>query len=216
VPERGTSILLAVEIVLKEPGFLPCGRIGIPLPLVPVFRDPDALSGLHRGLSIGRCRPQHGDENRCASPAHVTSPGEERARGIQRKFRKIEPVPADEARFKKAKPEMPVLFNEFRRGGSGGGMGESFLAERAASRGRVGPFGRKIIRARKDQRPGTNGGSRNQEGEAASGTPSVGIRRWAVWKRGSAHEPPPENLGSRGAVVGILESRSRGAQRVLP
>jgi hypothetical protein len=26
-------------------------------------------------------------------------------------------------------------------------------------------------------------------------TPSVGIRRWAVFKRGSAQEPPPENVG---------------------
>jgi hypothetical protein len=34
--------------------------------------------------------------------------------------------------------------------------------------------------------------------------PSIGIRRWAVFKRGSAHEPPPENVGRERDAVGIL------------
>ena len=38
-------------------------------------------------------------------------------------------------------------------------------------------------------------------------TPSVGIRLWAVFKRGSAHEPPPENVASERDVVGILDRR---------
>ena len=38
-------------------------------------------------------------------------------------------------------------------------------------------------------------------------TPSVGIRLWAVFKRGSAHEPPPENLGSEREVDGVLDQR---------
>ena len=39
------------------------------------------------------------------------------------------------------------------------------------------------------------------------GTPFVGIRLWAVFKRGSAHEPPPENLGSEREVNGVLDPR---------
>jgi hypothetical protein len=38
-------------------------------------------------------------------------------------------------------------------------------------------------------------------------TPSAGIRRWAVFERGSAHEPPPENVGSGRDAVGILDRR---------
>ena len=60
----------------------------------------------------------------------------------------------------------------------------------------------KITRARNQKRPGTSGGGRNQEGEALNRTPSVGIRLWAVFKRGSAHEPPPENVASASDVVG--------------
>jgi hypothetical protein len=40
--------------------------------------------------------------------------------GLQRKFRLIEAVSPDEAGIRKAKPEMPVLLEESRRGGSGG------------------------------------------------------------------------------------------------
>ncbi len=38
-------------------------------------------------------------------------------------------------------------------------------------------------------------------------TPSVGIRLWAVFQRGSAHEPPPENVASGRDVVGMLDRR---------
>jgi hypothetical protein len=38
-------------------------------------------------------------------------------------------------------------------------------------------------------------------------TPSVGIRLWAVFQQGSAHEPPPENAGSGRDAVGILDRR---------
>ncbi len=38
-------------------------------------------------------------------------------------------------------------------------------------------------------------------------TPSVGIRLGAVFQRGSAHEPPPENVASARAVVGMLDRR---------
>ncbi len=40
----------------------------------------------------------------------------------------------------------------------------------------------------------------------AGGDPNP-IRRWAVFQRGSAHEPPPENLGSERDVVGMLDRR---------
>ncbi len=46
-----------------------------------------------------------------------------------------------------------------------------------------------------------------QEGEASNEIPSVGIRLWAVFKRGPAHEPPPENVASARDVVGILGRR---------
>jgi hypothetical protein len=39
-------------------------------------------------------------------------------------------------------------------------------------------------------------------------TPSAGIRLWAVCKKGSAHEPPPENVASARAVA-----RSAAARR---
>jgi hypothetical protein len=52
---------------------------------------------------------------------------------------------------------------------------------------RVGPSVSKIARARKEKRPGTSGSR---------------IRSWAVGKVGSAHEPPPENLGRIGGVKG--------------
>ncbi len=38
-------------------------------------------------------------------------------------------------------------------------------------------------------------------------TASVGIRLWAVFQRGSAHEPPPENVASERDVVGMLDWR---------
>ncbi len=38
-------------------------------------------------------------------------------------------------------------------------------------------------------------------------TPSAGIRLWAVFQRGSAHEPLPKNLGSEREVSGVLDQR---------
>jgi len=38
-------------------------------------------------------------------------------------------------------------------------------------------------------------------------TASAGIRRWAVFQKGSAHEPPPENVGRERDVVGMLDPR---------
>ncbi len=38
-------------------------------------------------------------------------------------------------------------------------------------------------------------------------TPSVGIRRWAVCEKGSARDPPPEDVGRERDVVGILDWR---------
>jgi len=94
----------------------------------------------------------------------------------------------------------------------------------------VGPAARKITRARNQKRPGTSGGGRNQEGEA-SGRDSFrracpraggGIRRWAVFQRGSAHEPSPlvrelhcERL-CRAQVVGILGSTGVGSPLSTP
>jgi hypothetical protein len=40
-----------------------------------------------------------------------------------------------------------------------------------------------------------------------SNIPTEGIRLWAVFEDGSAHEPPPENVGSGRDVVGILNRR---------
>ncbi len=37
--------------------------------------------------------------------------------------------------------------------------------------------------------------------------PTEGIRLWAVFQRGSAHDPPPENVGSERDVVGMLDRR---------
>ncbi len=65
----------------------------------------------------------------------------------------------------------------------------------------------KITRARNQKRPGTSGGGRKQEGEALNQTPSVGIRLWAVLQRGSAHEPPPENVGRERDAVGMRDRR---------
>ncbi len=86
--------------------------------------------------------------------------------------------------------------------------------------GRVGPSVGKITRARNQNRPGTSGRDRNQEGEALNRTPSVGkgpqtrciafgnpIRLWAVFQRSSAHEPPPENVASARDVVGMRDPR---------
>jgi hypothetical protein len=94
-----------------------------------------------------------------------------------------------------------------RRGGSGCGNIGAFPRTRSRGIGRVGPSGSKITRARNQKRPGTSGGGRKQEGEALNRTPSVGIRPWAVCKRGSAHEPPPENVASACGVVGTLNRR---------
>jgi hypothetical protein len=131
---------------------------------------------------------------------------------------------------------------EWRRGGSGCGNGGTFPRTRSRGIERVGPSGSKITRARKKKRPGTSGGRRNQEGEALNQTASVGkgpqtrciafgkgshrrnraggdpnpIRLWAVFTRGSAHEPPPENVGSGRDVVGMLDRRRVRAQRLHP
>jgi hypothetical protein len=45
---------------------------------------------------------------------------------------------------------------------------------------------------RRDRAPADEAGIRKAKPQIE--TPSVGIRRWAVFKRGSAHEPPPENI----------------------
>ncbi len=87
------------------------------------------------------------------------------------------------------------------RGGSGCANGGIVPGTGSRGVGRVGPSVRKITRARNQKRPGTSGGGRKQEGEALNRTPSVGIRLWAVCKRGSAHEPPPENVASARDVV---------------
>jgi hypothetical protein len=42
------------------------------------------------------------------------------------------------------------------------------------------------------------------------------IRLWAVFQRGSAHEPPPENVASARDAVGILDRRRVRAQRLRP
>ncbi len=96
-----------------------------------------------------------------------------------------------------------------RRGGSACGNGGT--APRTGSRGigRVGPSGSKITRARNENRPGTSGGGRNQEGEALDRTPSAEVRLWAVFQRGSVHEPPPENVG-RGRDVARSAAARRG------
>ncbi len=103
-----------------------------------------------------------------------------------------------------------------RRGGSGCGNVGTFPRTGSRGVGRVGPSVSKITRARNQKRPGTSGGSRNQEGEALNRTPSVGIRprRAAALRamgrlqKGSAHEPPPENVASACDVA-----RSAAARR---
>ena len=47
-------------------------------------------------------------------------------------------------------------------------------------------------------------------------TPSVGIRRWAVFQKGLTHEPPPENLGRERDVVGIPERQRARAYVYAP
>jgi hypothetical protein len=98
-----------------------------------------------------------------------------------------------------------------RRGGSGCGNGGPCLRLGSRCIGRVGPSVSKITRARKAKTPSTSGRGRNQESEALNRTPSVGIRRWAVFQRGSAHEPPPEDVGRGRDVVGMLDWRSERA-----
>ncbi len=94
-----------------------------------------------------------------------------------------------------------------RRGGSGCGNGRTLPGPGSRGIGRVGPSARKITRARNQKRPGTGGGGRKSESEARNRTPSVGIRRWTVSKRGPAHEPPPENLAREREVNGVLDQR---------
>ena len=71
----------------------------------------------------------------------------------------------------------------------------------------------KITRARNQKRPGTSGGGRNQEGEAVNRDSFRRNPPWAVFQRGSAHEPSPlarewhgERL-RRSQVVEILGSQ---------
>jgi hypothetical protein len=71
---------------------------------------------------------------------------------------------------------------------------------------RVGPSVSKITRARNEKGPGTSGGRENQARRAVVETPSGEIRLGAVFERGSAHEPLPENPESEREVIGILES----------
>ncbi len=92
-----------------------------------------------------------------------------------------------------------------RRGGSGCGNVEACSGRGGRRVGRVGPSVRKITRARNENRPGTSGGGRKWESEALNLTASVGIRLWAVFKEGSAHEPPPENVASERDAVEILD-----------
>ena len=96
-----------------------------------------------------------------------------------------------------------------RRGGSGCGNGGTGPRPGSRGIGRVGPSVRKITRARNQKRPGTSGGGPKPEGEAPNWTASVGIRRGAVFPRGSAHEPPPENV-ARGRDVARSAAARRG------
>jgi hypothetical protein len=45
---------------------------------------------------------------------------------------------------------------------------------------------------------------------------SLGICRWAVLQKGSAHEPPPENVGRERDAVGILDRRRAHAYVYTP
>ncbi len=74
----------------------------------------------------------------------------------------------------------------------------------------VGSPASRITRARKEKKPGTSGGSRNPEGEAGDETSSVGIRLWAVSKKGSAHEPPLSFGGGTGFYTGRAARHLRG------
>jgi hypothetical protein len=45
---------------------------------------------------------------------------------------------------------------------------------------------------------------------------SEGVRLWAVLKKGSAHDPPPENVESGCDIVGMPDRRRARAQRLRP
>ncbi len=47
-------------------------------------------------------------------------------------------------------------------------------------------------------------------------TPSAGIHLWAVCKKGSAHDPPPENVATGRDAVGIPERRRARAYIYAP
>jgi len=47
-------------------------------------------------------------------------------------------------------------------------------------------------------------------------TPTVGIRPWAVFQRGSAHEPPPENVASERTTDRLANVTPCCASRVNP
>jgi len=47
-------------------------------------------------------------------------------------------------------------------------------------------------------------------------TLSAGIRLWAVFQRGSAHEPPPENVARGRDAIEMLGRRQVRAQRLRP
>jgi hypothetical protein len=48
---------------------------------------------------------------------------------------------------------------------------------------------------------------RIKKGFAVVGTPSEGIRQWAVFQKGAAHDPLPENPGTAREVVRIFGLR---------
>ena len=74
----------------------------------------------------------------------------------------------------------------------------------------------KITRARKEKKPGTSGRRLTPEGQAENESPSEGIRLWAVFKRGSAHDPLSENRVQEHNVIGILDLRGGRAYGPRP
>ena len=76
------------------------------------------------------------------------------------------------------------------------GAAESDASVRLGVRSHV--PGRKRDRAQAD-------GAGSKKAKPPIETPSVGIRLWAVFKEGSAHDPPPENVGRERDVVEVPE-----------
>jgi hypothetical protein len=67
---------------------------------------------------------------------------------------------------------------------------------------------------RRDRAPADEAGIRKAKPPIEA--PSVGSHLWAVWKRGSAHAPPPENVASAHDIVGMLDRRRVRAYRLRP